>query len=218
MSCAVKICGLSSADTIAAAIGGGARYVGFVFYPPSPRHVSLEQAASLAAGVPGHIGKVGVFVDADDDWIGAAIMAAGLDVVQLHGEETPERVAQVRARFARPIWRGHGVRTSQDIDAAGRYRGVADLLLFDAKAPKPPASAGGALPGGNGIRFDWRLLEGRSIGQLWGLSGGLDADNVAEAIRRVRPSLVDVSSGVEDAPGRKSARMIAAFLKAVQDA
>lgn len=215
---AIKICGLSTAETLQAAIAGKAAYVGFVFYPPSPRAVSFDRARALAALVPQGIGRVGVFVDADNALLEEAVRSARLDVLQLHGSETPERASNVRSRFGLPVWRGLGLQTSRDVTEALRFAPAADLLLFDAKAPKPPGTQVDALPGGNGVRFDWRLLEGRAIGQRWGLSGGLDAGNVGEAIARLKPDVVDVSSGVEDAPGVKSLARIAAFIAAANGA
>jgi phosphoribosylanthranilate isomerase len=213
-----KICGLSTPEAVQAAIAGEASHIGFVFFPESPRNVSLDLAAGLAQRAP--VRRVGVFVDADDALLGAAIAAAGLHAVQLHGSETPERVAAVKRRFGVEVWRGLGVRTSADLDAARAFEGVADLLLFDAKPPMPQAGSSPAesLPGGNGVRFDWRLLEGRRWRTRWGLSGGLDASTVADAIRLTQAPLVDVSSGVEDAPGQKNAAKIRAFLAAARQA
>lgn len=208
----IKICGLTDPATLDAAIGARADYVGFVFFARSPRNLALDQAAALAARVSGSTAKVGVFVDPDDALLESAVRAARLDVVQLHGAEDPARIADVKRRLRLPVWRAVAVRTRADIDQAARYAGVADLLLFDAKAP----NAGG-LPGGNGIRFDWRLLEGAAIRGPWGLSGGLDPASVADAIGATGAPLVDVSSGVEDAPGVKSAEKIRAFCKAVRE-
>lgn len=206
---ATKICGLSNAESLGAAVSGGAAWVGFVFFPPSPRNVALDAAAALGREVPGHVGRVGVFVDADDALIEAAVMAAGLTVVQLHGSETPARVAAVKARTRLEVWKALSVRSAADLGAAGAWRGVADKLLLDAKPP-----AGAALPGGNGLRFDWRLLRGVTLPLPWLLSGGLDAQNVAEAVRVTGAAFIDVSSGVEDAPGKKSPDKIRQFLKA----
>lgn len=206
----VKICGLSEPATLDAAVAAGTDLVGLVFFPPSPRHLSFERAAAVAARIPERIGRVGVFVDADDALLEAAIAAGRLTAVQLHGAEPPERAAAVKARFGVETWKAAAVRTRADITQAFHFAGAADRLLFDAKAPSSP------LPGGNGLRFDWRLLEGLAIPMAWGLSGGLDPANVAEAIGATGAPLVDVSSGVEDAPGVKSAAKIEAFVKAVR--
>jgi len=206
MPVTAKICGLSTHDTVGAAVRGGASHVGFVFFPPSPRNLGFEQAAALAARVPSHVGKVGVFVDPDDALLGAAL-ATGLTAVQLH-KVTPERAAAIRARV--PVWAAVAVKTRADIDQAARFRGSADRILYDAKTPE-----GAALPGGMGLRFDWQLLQGVPQHLAWALSGGLDSDNVAEAIRATGATLVDVSSGVETSPGVKNVDKIAAFCKAV---
>lgn len=208
----VKICGLSEPDTLDAAIAAEADLVGFVFYPPSPRAVDPARAAGLAARTPAHIGRVGVFVDPDDDLLDRAVREARLTAIQLHGSETAARVLDVKRQFGRPVWKAAAVRTRADIDEALKFRGIADCLLFDAKSADDDA-----LPGGNGLSFDWRLLEGIGIGMAWCLSGGLDPDNVREARALTRAPLVDVSSGVEDAPGVKSAAKIRAFMKAVRE-
>lgn len=205
----VKICGLSTPDTLDAAIAHGASHVGLVFFARSPRNLSPERAAGLGARVPARVAKVGVFVDPDDALLDAAMPA--IDIVQLHGSETPARLTEIRARWGKPVWRAAGVAAATDIRAASAVAQGADLLLLDAKAP-----SSAPLPGGNGLRFDWRVLEHTRPGVAWGLSGGLDAGNVAEAIRIARPGLVDVSSGVEDAPGVKSAAKIRAFLETVR--
>ena len=208
----IKICGLSTPDTLDAAIAAGATHVGFVFFPPSPRNLAPEQAAGLSARVPARVLRVGVFVDPDDALLDAA--APVVDIIQLHGAENPARSAAIRARYGRPLWRAAGVASAADIRAANAAaRGTADLLLLDAKAP-----SSAPLPGGNGLRFDWRLIEAARPDMAWGLSGGLDAANVAEAIRGCGPALVDVSSGVEDAPGVKSAAKIKAFIEAAKAA
>jgi phosphoribosylanthranilate isomerase len=212
---AVKICGLSTPDTLDAAMRHGATHVGFVFFPKSPRHLGVEQAAALAQQTPAHVQRVSVLVDPDDALLEMIAGAGAANILQLHGAETPARVAQVKARFHVPVWKAIGVRTSADLDAARAFESVADLLLFDAKPPTAAASDA-QLPGGLGLRFDWRLLEGRQWQSPWGLSGGLDAANVAEAIRQLSPDLVDVSSGVEDAPGLKSVAKIESFLKAAR--
>lgn len=204
-----KICGLSTPETLDAAVRGGARYVGFVFFPPSPRHLAFGQAAALATRVPGHVGRVGVFVNPDDALLDTAIAAGGLDTVQVH-KASPERIAAIRARFGARVWAAISVRTRADLMAAHGYAGAADMILFDAKTPE-----GAALPGGMGVRFDWELLRGFRHALPWGLSGGLDPANVAEAVRVTQAPLVDVSSGVESAPGVKDVDKIAAFCEAV---
>ncbi len=209
----VKICGLSTPDSVHAALVHGATHVGFVFVANSPRNVTIEQAAGLSVGVPQSVERVGVFVDPDDALLTAAVEARAISVIQLHGVETPGRLTALKQRFGLPVWKAVGVRTSADVYAARHFDGVADLLLFDAKPPTAAASEA-QLPGGTGLRFDWRLLTGKRWHSAWGLSGGLDADNVAAAISDLGPALVDVSSGVEDAPGRKSVAKIEAFLKA----
>lgn len=201
-----KICGLSTPATLDAALREGASHVGFVFFAASPRNVTFDRAAELAARVPAHVRRVGVFVDPADDLIERA--APHLDAVQLH-KTAPPRVAAIRAKLARETWAAVAVRTRADLDAARTYAGAADRILYDARTP-----AGAALPGGMGIRFDWALLDGFRHPLPWALSGGLDAANVGEAIRRTGATLVDVSSGVESAPGVKDVDKIAAFLKA----
>src|SRR3954468_7947884 len=171
MSIAAKICGLSSEEAVAASIEGGAAYLGFVFYPPSPRCVSPARAAALCADVPASVRRVGLFVDADDGAIEAALDAAPLDILQFHGRESPERVAAVKARFGRPVMKAIPVASAEDVTAASRYEDCADFLLFDAKPPLRDD----ALPGGNGLAFDWRLIAGRRWGRPWMLSGGLTA-------------------------------------------
>ena len=205
----IKICGISTAKTLDAAIAARADHVGFNFYPPSPRHVTPTEAAALGARAKGRIQRVGVFFDADDGLIGDAVATGALDALQLHGSETPARAGALRARFGLPVWRVLSVATRDDVMRATRYHGVADLILFDAKTPK------GALPGGMGLTFDWSLLAGWK-GGAWGLAGGLTPDNVAEAIRVTGTPLVDTSSGVETAPGVKDMDKIAAFCKAAR--
>ena len=208
----VKICGLSEPETLDAAIAAEADLIGFVFYPPSPRAIDPARAAGLAARTPAHIGRVGVFVDPDDDLLDRAVREGRLTAIQLHGSETAARVLDVKRQFGCPVWKAAAVRTRSDIDEALKFRGIADCLLFDAKG-----TGDEILPGGNGLSFDWRLLEGLGIGMAWCLSGGLDPDNVREARALTRAPLVDVSSGVEDTPGVKSAAKIRAFMKAVRE-
>ena len=209
---AIKICGISTAEALDAAITARADFVGFVFFPPSPRHVDNWAAATLAGRAGAKVGRVGLFVDADDAFMAEAIAAARLDAVQLHGDEPPAQVAAVKARFGLPVWKAIPVASPADVARADAYRDAADLILFDAKTPR-----GSALPGGMGLSFDWSLL-GDWKGRLgWGLAGGLTADNVGEAIAATGAPLVDTSSGVESEPGVKDAAKIAAFCKAARD-
>jgi phosphoribosylanthranilate isomerase len=205
-----KICGLSTPDTLGQAIRHGASHVGFVFFAKSPRNVAPDQAAALAALVPDQVKRVGVFVDPDEALLERAIALGRLAAVQLHGRETPERAAAIRARYGVELWKAVSVRTRADLDDAMRYTGAADRILYDAKTPD-----NAALPGGMGMRFDWKLLDGFVHPLPWALSGGLDARNVGEAARICGARLVDVSSGVENAPGIKDVDKIAAFLQAV---
>jgi phosphoribosylanthranilate isomerase len=209
MPVTAKICGLSTPDTLDAAIAGGASHVGFVFFPPSPRHVTLEQAAALAGRVPQHVGKVGVFVDPEDALLDQAVRAARLDAIQLH-RVAPERAAAIGARLRLPIWGAVAVKTRADLDGANALRGAVQRVLYDAKVPEDAR-----LPGGMGLRFDWSLLQDFAHPLPWALSGGLDPSNVAEAVGITGARLVDVSSGVESAPGIKDATKITAFLKTV---
>jgi len=208
MSVAAKICGLSSEAAVAAAVAGGAAYLGFVFYPPSPRAVSADEAARLCAGVPAGIARVGLFVDAEDEAIAAVLATAPLDILQFHGSESPPRVAEARARFGLRVIKAVAIAKPQDVCAAAPYDGVADLLLFDAKPPRRVD----ALPGGNGLAFDWGLIAGRKWRRPWMLSGGLTAELLPEAVRVSGAAAVDVSSGVERRPGDKDPEKIRAFL------
>lgn len=206
-----KICGVKTPESLAAAARGGAAYIGLNFYPPSPRAVSPAQASALARQTPPQVKRVGLFVDPDDDTLAAVTAEVPLEILQLHGGETPRRIAAIKARFGLPVMKAIKVATADDIAAAEDYLSLVDLLLFDAKAPKTLKNA---LPGGNAIAFDWRLLAGRTWSRPWMLSGGLDADNLAEAVGITAARAVDVSSGVEDGPGNKSPDKIAAFLEA----
>lgn len=205
-----KICGINTPAALDAAVCNGAAYVGFVFYPPSPRALTPEAAAPLAHAAAGAVRRVGLFVDADDSTIACTLALAPLDLLQLHGRETPARVRAVRERFGLPVMKAVPVAGPEDIEAAGAYLAAADLLLFDAK---PPRDMKGALPGGNALSFDWQLLAGRRWPLPWMLSGGLTAENVAEAVRISGARAVDVSSGVEERPGRKDPARISAFLR-----
>jgi phosphoribosylanthranilate isomerase len=207
---AIKICGISSPQALDAAIRARAEHAGLNFYPPSPRFVSPSLAAQLGAQAEDRINRVGVFVDADDAAIAEAVQAARLDAIQLHGCESPERAAQVRSRFGRPVWKVISVASGDDVARAHAYAGAADLILFDARTPK------GTLPGGMGLAFDWRLVTGWKGPLPWGLAGGLTPDNVAEAARITGAPLIDTSSGVESAPGIKEPDRIAAFCAAAR--
>jgi len=208
MSVAAKICGLSSEAAIEAAVAGGAAYVGFVFYPPSPRSVTPARAGELCAAVPSSVQRVGMFVDVDDATIEAVLAAAPLDILQFHGAETPERVIEARRRFGRNVMKAISVAGPEDVALASRYEEVADLLLFDAKPPP-----GATRPGGNGLIFDWELIAGRAWRLPWLLSGGLTAELLPEAVRISGAKAVDVSSGVERSPGDKDPAKIRAFLE-----
>ncbi|MBB6253602.1 phosphoribosylanthranilate isomerase [Nitrospirillum iridis] len=208
-----KICGINHPEALTAAASGGARYIGLVFFAKSPRNVSLPLAAELARTVPTGVRTVGLFVDPTDAFLDRALAQVPLDLIQLHGDETPERVAGIRAAHRVPVMKALKVETAADLDAASAYEPVADMLLFDAKPPK-----GSALPGGNGVAFDWTLLTGRHWSKPWMLSGGLTPETVADAIRISGAASVDVSSGVEDRPGHKDPALIHAFLNAVRGA
>jgi phosphoribosylanthranilate isomerase len=205
-----KICGVSDRAALDAAIGGGAGFVGLMFYAPSPRAISHIDAAELAAYADGRVPLVGVFVDAEDAWLETVTSAVPLSHLQLHGNESPERVAAIRARFGLPVIKAVAIGGVEDIARAHLYEAVADRLLFDAKPPE----GFGYLPGGNALSFDWRLIARENWGTPWILSGGLTADNLAEAVATSRAALVDVSSGVERAKGQKDPALIRAFLEA----
>lgn len=204
----VKICGLSTAESVAAAVGGGARFVGFVFFAPSPRFVSPEQATRLAADVPPGVARVGLVVDADDAALAAIVASGAITMLQLHGSEPPRRVAEVRRRFALPVMKAVAIASAGDLGRAAAYEPVADWLLFDGKPP-----AGADRPGGNAVAFDWTLLRGRAWRRPWMLAGGIDAENLAAAVNASGARVVDVSSGVEKAPGEKSVEKIRALLR-----
>lgn len=209
----VKICGLSSPETLDAALDAGAGMVGFVFFARSPRHLTLQQAASLFAQAKGRAVRVALVVDADDAFLDDMVAALAPDLLQLHGKETPERVAGIRARYGLPVMKAVGIAVRADLAKIPAYAAVCDRLLLDAKPPP-----GAVLPGGNGVPFDWTLLDGFAPGVPWMLSGGLTPDNVAEAIRLTAAPAVDVSSGVESAPGVKDIARIRAFIAAAQGA
>lgn len=213
MALAIKICGLTAPDALDAALTAGADFVGFVFFPPSPRNLSLEAARALGAQVKGRAGKVALTVDANDDTIAAVVAALQPDMLQLHGKETPERVVAVRTRFGLPVMKALPIATRADLTSIRLYADVVDRLLFDAR---PPAEA--TRPGGLGNAFDWTLLKGVDARVPWMLSGGLDPGNVTEAIAVTGAPGVDVSSGVERAPGEKDPGRIRAFIRAARDA
>ena len=204
-----KICGLSTPESVAAAVNAGAAYVGFVFFGKSPRNVSPEIARDLALDVPEGVAKVALTVDADDGFLDRILETVPLDMLQLHGHETPARVLEIRQRYGLPVMKAVGVAVEADLPALDAYARVADQLLVDAK-PQP----GAELPGGNGLAFDWKLIANRRWAVPWMIAGGLTAQNVAEAIRLTGARQVDVSSGVENAPGVKDNDLIRAFIKA----
>lgn len=204
----IKICGLSTPEAVDAAVDAGASHVGLVHHQPSPRHLTLEQAAALRARVPERVKVVLLLVNQQPQPTIAALRAVRPDIVQFHGSETPEWLALIRQHIKVGIWKAIGVRDEGSIERARRYHGAADLLLYDAPASR--------LPGGNGVALDWGLLAGRGHAMPWGLAGGLTPDNVADAVRRTGAPLVDVSSGVESAPGVKAVDRIKAFCQAAQ--
>jgi phosphoribosylanthranilate isomerase len=209
----VKICGLSTAETVHAAVDAGASHIGFMFYERSPRNVTIAHAASLRKLLPATVKAVAVLVDADDTLLDEMAQAVRPDLLQLHGSETPERVADIKSRTGIAVMKVISVADAADVTASDTYEKAADLLLFDAK---PPKSMANALPGGNALSFDWSLIADAAPGLPWMLSGGLTPDNVAEAISRTGARMVDVSSGVESAPGKKNEALIRAFVKAAQ--
>lgn len=210
MGVIVKICGLSTLETLAAALDAGADMVGFVHFPGSPRHISLAQAAALAARVERRARKVLLTVDAGDDLLAAAVAAVQPDILQFHGRESADRVAAVKQTFGLKVMKAVSLATADDLAVVPAYGSIADYLLFDA------AAAGAALPGGNGQVFDWALLRGRSFAVPWLLGGGLTAKNVAAAIAATGAPGVDVSSGVESARGVKDIGKIAEFITAAR--
>lgn len=207
----VKICGLRTQAALDAALAGGAEYVGLVFFPPSPRNISPADATDLAAMARGRAKIVALLVDADDAWIDAVAAAIDPDFLQLHGDETVERVRDIRQRWGRNVIKAVKVKTKTDVEAAETYRSVADMLLFDARPPE-----GADRPGGHGTPFDWRILGAAKHPFM--LSGGLTPENIAEAIRATGAPMVDVSSGVESAPGVKDPALISRFLRAAKGA
>jgi phosphoribosylanthranilate isomerase len=213
MSLVVKICGLATPEALDAALDAGADMVGFVFFPPSPRNLSFKGATALESRVRGKAKKVALTVDADDTLLSYVVDALGPDILQLHGDESPLRVAAIKARFKLPVMKAIAVETKADLAATVRYAAVADHLLFDARAPREATR-----PGGLGKSFDWHLLEGLAADAPFMLSGGLNTGNIAEALRITRAPGVDVSSGVERASGEKDPEKIRAFVRAARHA
>ncbi len=207
MALAVKICGLTRETDVDAAVDAGANLVGFVFFPPSPRSISVARAAELTKRVPKDVIKVALSVDADDALLADITANAGIDMMQFHGSEPPQRVAEARARYGLPMMKALAIAGAEDVDRARRYEAVADWLMFDAK---PPRSA--TRPGGNALAFDWQLVAGESWEKPWLLAGGLTPENVREAVRVSGAAALDVSSGVEDEPGIKNAGKIRQFI------
>ena len=207
----VKICGLRSHAQIDAAIQAGASYIGLNFFAKSPRSVTIEEAAPLAAAMPAGVAKVALVVDADDAMLDALAEKVAIDILQLHGSETPARVTEVKARYGLPVMKVVGLADASDLIKLDAHLSVADMILVDAKAPKDAV-----LPGGNGVTFDWTLLEGRRWPIPWMLAGGLNPSNVAEAIRLTRANQVDVASGVESSPGVKDPQLMKQFCENAQ--
>lgn len=207
----VKICGLTKAQDVSAAAAAGASYVGFVFFEKSPRHLSPSAARALAIEVPPGIAKVALVVDADNDALDTLTRTVPLDMLQLHGRETPERVAEIKVRYGLPVMKAIGIADRADLEQIDQYATAADQLLIDAKPPK-----GAERPGGNAAAFDWSLIEGREWRLPWLLAGGLTPDNVSDAVTRTGARQADVSSGVEIAPGHKDADRIRAFIAAAR--
>ena len=211
MTVQAKICGIKDPQAMMAAIQAGAGYVGLNFFKPSPRYVNPDDAAMLASKAPTSLSLVGLFVNAEDSLIDQVLEAVPLDIIQLHGKEPPERVAEIRARTGREVMKAIGIREREDLDQLRLYEPVVDHLLLDAKAPE-----GSKLPGGNAVAFDWTLLEEKSWTKPWMLAGGLTPANVATAVRMTGAPCVDTSSGVEDAPGKKNPQLIRNFIGALQ--
>ena len=209
----IKICGLKTPEAINAAIDNGAQYIGFIFFSKSPRNLSIEEAKQLRPLIKKPVKLVAVTVDADDEMLSNIVAHVKPDILQLHGHESPERVNYIAQTFGLPIIKAFSIREQSDFDQVSAYRGIADMFLFDAKAPK-----GSQLPGGNGVSFDWSLLKSLDEDSQTVLSGGLNAQNVEEAIRIASPDILDVSSGVESAPGVKDTKLIEGFFDSVKKA
>ena len=214
MTVTAKICGINDPEAMRAAIAGGASHVGLVFYPPSPRAVSPGEAMALSAVVPERVQKVGLFVDPEDDQIDKTLFVVKLDMLQLHGDETPDRVRDLKARTGKKVMKVIKVSEPEDLVRAEAYVRIADALMFDAK---PPKGMKDALPGGNAVSFDWRILSGRKWPLPWMLAGGLTKYNVETAVELSGARIVDTSSGVEDVPGHKNVDKITEFLRAVAE-
>ncbi len=214
-SVGVKICGLSTPEMVHVAVDAGATHIGFMFYERSPRNVTVPQAAELRALVPAHVQAVAIMVNPEDAFVKEVARTVKPDLLQLHGRETPKRVLAIKDRTGIPVMKVVSVADADDVAAADIYEKAADLLLFDAK---PPKSMANALPGGNAVSFDWSLIADADPKLPWMLSGGLTPDNVADAIAQTGARMVDVSSGVEEAPGQKNEALIRAFVKAAQSA
>lgn len=210
MALDIKICGLKTPEAVTAALDGGATHIGFIFFPKSPRNVTPEQAAALRAAAAGRAKVVAVTVDADDAMLDEIVATVKPDMLQLHGTETPERVSAVKTRYDLPVMKAFAIREASDLNAIAPYKGIADRFLFDAKPPK-----GAELPGGNGVSFDWDLLAALDGDVDYMLSGGLNAGNIAEALLKTKAPGIDISSGVESAPGEKDVHLIEEFFKAV---
>ncbi|MGI9482702.1 MAG: phosphoribosylanthranilate isomerase [Hyphomicrobiales bacterium] len=209
----VKICGLSTEETLSAALEAGADYVGLVFYQPSPRHLTIEQARPLAEQARGKAKIVALTVDPDNELIDAIATVIKPDYIQCHGSESPERVSEISTRTGIAVIKAIKVRDEKDVESAAPYEGIASMLLFDAKVPEGFANP---LPGGNGVRFDWSLLDARKGASGFMLSGGIDMENVAQAIDIAKPAIIDVSSGVESAPGVKDAGLVREFVERIK--
>lgn len=207
---AIKICGLSTPVTLACAIESGARYIGFVFYPPSPRHVEIDTAKELGLQIPTGVRAVGLFVNPTDEQLENTLGKVGLDMIQLHGDETPARVTEIKDKTKMPVMKAIRVATESDLDNIEDFEAAADWLLFDAKSPDKY--------GGTGHSFDWNILKGKTFSRPWMLGGGLNADNVGEALSILSPDAVDVSSGVESTKGVKDIEKIKAFINATKNA
>lgn len=209
----IKICGLKTPETIAAALEGGASHVGFIFFAKSPRYVEPDLAGRLREAARGRAQAVAVVVDADDAFLDRIASETNPDMLQLHGKETPERVAEVKARYGLPVMKAFSISEAADLEKTRPFVGIADRFLFDAKPPK-----GSELPGGNGVSFDWRLLQKLDPKLDYLLSGGINAQNIGEALALSNPPGIDISSGVESAPGRKDVGLIEGFFRAIHEA
>ncbi|MCO6390911.1 phosphoribosylanthranilate isomerase [Aliihoeflea aestuarii] len=209
----IKICGLKTEAAVNAALGNGASHIGFIFFEKSPRHIEPDEAHRLREGARGKAKAVAVTVDADDAVLDAIVSAMSPDMIQLHGKETPQRASEVKQRYGLPVMKAFAVSTPDDLALIAPYRGIADRFLFDAKPPK-----GSDLPGGNGVSFDWRLLAALDRDVDYMLSGGLNVGNIGDALRQTNPPGIDISSGVESAPGIKDPALIEEFFAAIRAA